>query len=1564
MKKSFFALISVLLLCGTAMAQRFTDKLDRGLVAVPANVNGGSGSGNFVSWRIFGEEYYDVTYNLYCNGTLLKEGLKVSCYTHTAGTATSKYQVAAVVNGVEQGLSAEVTRWNGGYFDILVASVTDRAGANITSMYELNDISLGDVNGDGITEFIVKRNYVGSDPSLTQEGNKTRFNLYECYDLSGNRLWSIDLGPNLMAGPDEQWDLVAYDWDMDGKAECIMRGADNMIIHTATGRNVKIGNMNYYAPRDEYTRYGAEYLLYINGETGEPYGWDGTSDAFTPMAYPLPRFEKGEAADVLNPTGAEYEAVWGKNDTGHRATKHYFGAPYLDGRKPSIFLGRGCYTRHKMCALDVDPATHTLTQRWRWNQYSGGSPWFGNGYHNYQIADVDWDGRDEIMFGSMVIDDNGLGLCTTGLGHGDAQHCSDLDPYRHGQEQFICNETSPACTYWNATTGKFYYRLASSGDDGRALAGNFSNSYPGSMGRTTQTGLVSLTADKVIDGGPATGGTNDALFWSHLNQRIYWDGDLCDEVMDSPGSAAREGAIYKPEGGRVFTTTGCNTSNSSKNNPGAIADIFGDWREELVMRAENNTRIRIWTTAIPTTYRLYTLWHDHQYRNAMVWQCVGYNQPPHKSYFVGQMEGITIAPPPLTTTGRTVMGYGATINSEVNGQHVLVTENDDITLSVANGATPSIVTFYVPSWVQGTNSNIVNGIALVNRTYYTCRVTDGAFSGSTRIVKQGDGILTLPAVEQTYSGNTDIWAGTLNFDGKLLNSSLWLNRFAELNSDGGQFRRIKMDYASILRPGGADKRGDISTDSLQLGFGSRLQLDLYGDGVQADKISTRLLTVETKMTGNWLTYGPKYLAPVIEVVPHAASGSTELAAGKYLIADGVETVTGKLSNIIIEGVSTKLKTELVQEDDKIYLVLSEVRQASDIVWLGAESNVWQFGGEDNFRLSDVAATATEFVTGDIVRFTDESTRTSVSLKGDIEADSIIVDASKNYSFIGTGSIIAGTKLIKRGTGMLTVSTDNTYTGGTRISGGVLSIGSLSNENQERGHLGGVTTAANKCLIENGAELRITAAVTMGSPMFFAGDEGGVINTSADLSMNKSFSGTTLTKTGSAWIKQYGSSSLKKAVIAGGAIQTYAGNPAITVEFQGGAVYDEAAATSFAINVPKGKTGTLYMTNTYYTAYSNTLTGEGTFTYVPRNTVSRVRITGNWAKFAGTIKHTTKDIWLPLDMSGSMPNGTLDIAEGCTVTNVAKTFAIGCVTGKGSLAHPVANFQNSTAVTGNNTWQVGNNTTDFTFSGTFTDGGGSNKTNFAKIGSCKMTVSGASNHSGTTQVNAGELHFGTTATLGKGALTVARGAVLSGATATNKSLTNSAVTVSNGGTLQVGASTSAISGQIDFGGANVTMAKGSILKVGVGRAATASNTGCTALQNINRLAMNATIQLHYSSSLNLAVGDSVVLWRNVTTVSGTPVLADYYIAPGLFWDDTDLARGILRVTDVAPVGIQGVEAATPVEVEVVSANGTVVATYATTYGNVTADLNRQTLPRGIYILRITARTGVETRKVRL
>ena len=1444
----------------TTHAQRTTDHLDRGLVAIP------SGSGTFVSWRIFGEEYYDTKYNLYRDGTKLNQTpLDVSNFTDTGGKTSSKYQVAAVVRGVEQPKCDAVSRLSGQYVQFAVKELYSRRGTNITNDYLINDIALADVDGDGVSEFIIKRNY---GPDKQSVNNDSAYNCLECYNIKGHRLWYIDLGPNMVSGPDEQYDAVGYDWDGDGRAEILMRGADNMIIHHADGTTTNIGSMNVNTRNTvnqtdgnaAYTNYGNEYLLYLEGATGKPYEIGSGSTPLW-MTYPLPR---GAASD------------WG-DGYGHRSTKHYFGAPFLDGRRPFIFLGRGCYTKHHMKTFTVDPTTHKLTLYWEWSNNDGwSSPWYGNGYHNYGIADVDWDGRDEICFGSMVIDDNGKGLSTTGLGHGDAQHCSDFDPYRHGQEIFACNEDEPAMNYRDATTSKIYYRLQSTSDDGRALCGNFSNAYPGAIGHSSQSGTISCVADKVISNAP-TGFTN--------NFRIYWDGDLLEEGLD--GASSREGAarVFKADGTVVFTADGTANCNWTKNTPSATGDILGDWREEIIVRTADNRYVRVYTTDKPTAYRNYTLWHDHQYRQAMVWESIGYNQPPHASYFLGELEGITVAPPPLTMTGRTEVSNGATIGTTLDGQHLIVCETNNTTINVAEGAHPYIATFNVPSWIQGTNSNATNGNPTIKRTYYTCNVTGSAFTGSMRLVKQGDGLLNLPKVEQLYTGPTDIWAGTLNFDGTLLHSSLWLNRFAELNSDGGAFRSIKMDYGSILRPGHADNPGTITTDSLLLGFGSRIVIDLYDD-LSADRLNTRLLAVETK---SW-QYGPQYLKPVIEFAYHTSAGG-EVQPGRYLIGSA-EKINGQLSDIIIEGLGTKKKTQIILEDGQLYLLISDMRAPATIVWTGNEGNLWDMGNTQNFVNQSDGDTAS-FVTGDNVYFNDSAKVFSVTLDNQLEADTVFIDNSRNYTFSGTGSLTGNTTLVKRGSGIATILNENTYTGGNRLSDGVVSVSSLAHANQPKGNLGGITTTASKFIIENGAELRTTAAVTNGSSIYFNGTVGGVINNSADFIVDRAMSGSVLNKKGTGWMKlNVNNPSLQRLIVTAGTLQCISSNqPAQTVEYQGGTLR-ENTSTGYTVNVQKGKSGTWYLANR--STYTNKVTGEGSLTIYcvtekgSNYYATRTPIQCNFSDFEGTIRPTSSVddpslLRFTLNTSQGMPKGTMDIAENVQVQNSGKTFRIGRVTGKGSLGGSCTFSSGASA--GANTWQVGNDA-NWTTTVCVTS-----NANLVKVGTGKTTWNALNDNTGTTTVSEGELAISSSTMLGTGRLTVNEGAVLSGSNSAKNQLNNSTITIN--GTVRPGLLEGSSVGSIIFNQKALTIGETGVFLVGTNKCATATTNGCTSLQGITSLTINGTIRIVPTDNNTLQVGDSIRIFI-ADSFKGTP---RFEMLGGIEWDTSRLAEGLLFVKDI-------------------------------------------------------------------
>ena len=901
-------------------AQRMTDRLGRGLVAVPTGSSGNSTT-NMVTWRRLAEEYFGVTYNLYKNGSLLASDLTVPCYAdNNSGLSSSQYQVAAVVNGVEQTKCAAVTPWKQyvynlvercatGYLDIQLGSIHDRNGNDVTSHYIPNDAEFADLDGDGELEMIIKRLNTYDKDNNYPTSNTTEFDMVEAYDINwqtgaATKMWWVDMGPNMVSGGSHELNIIAYDWDEDGKAEVVFRCGDNGLITYRVGGTLgyqRIGDLHVntrnsvtHTANMTYTNTGAEYLIYLNGTNGKPYQI---------IDYPLAR---------------ESASAWGDN-YGHRSSKYFFGAPVFDGRKASLFLARGIYTRHKMAAYDINPSTHELTLRWQWSNNGGwDDPWYGNGNHNYSIADVDEDGRDEIIYGSMVIDDNGKGLSTTGLGHGDALHCGDFDPFRPGLEIFACNEDEPCMNYRNATTSQFYVRRTSTSDDGRALCSNFSNTYPGAMGRSTQTGIISCVADADI----SELGGDSFIAWSDLNFRIYWDGDLLSEILNSPGTE-RDAKIDKPGKGRLFTSSGCNMNNGTKNHPCFSGDLIGDWREEIVLRCGQN--VRVYTSGYYTSHNIYTLWHDHEYRQAMVWQMHAYNQPPHPSFFLGELEDITVAPPPLSLTDRDVVNAGGTISSTSNGKDVLTYGYGNNTYNMTASVSPKALIMNVPVWTQGNNNN--SNIQTSTYSHSLNISGSGNLTGGTTFVKQGLGTLTISNATLDHTGRTELWGGTVNFNGKLPNSAVWMNRFTTLNSSGGEFSKgVELCYGSKLNVGGASAQSlsTVSVGELKLNYGSRVVLDINSTlASENDQLNMGTLTIGTK---NW-NYGPEYRQPVMYI-----NARYELGDGMYPIGS-IGNTPSNLTDILIESNGNVPAGSFLKVSDGIlYLVVGsgEVKEQEGV----------------------------------------------------------------------------------------------------------------------------------------------------------------------------------------------------------------------------------------------------------------------------------------------------------------------------------------------------------------------------------------------------------------------------------------------------------------------------------------------------------------------------------------------------------------------------------------------------------------------------------------------------------
>lgn len=1528
MNKKLLATSALALLVSMgANAQRFTDKLDRGLVAVKTT------KGVYCSWRIQADEYYDVKYNLYRDGTKVNaEPLDVSNFTDTSGSESSQYTVKAVLNGVEQQASKAATVFKSNYKEIKI-----KHDASLKATYEPNDACCADVDGDGEVEILMKFNnkeegeqlYPKNGPTINGVATK-EYSMLACLKQDGTVLWWVNCGPNMGDFQNNEQNIVGYDWDMDGKAEVVMRLEEGSTVHMADGTTYTIGAngkngsswTNYREPKasgsvEWFTHYGKEFLWYCEGATGKPYQC---------IEFPLKRLEDGET---------DLKAAWG-DGYGHRSSKYFFGAPYLDGKHPSIFLGRGIYTRHKFIAYDVDPKAHDLKVRWKWTNNQPGSPWYGQGYHNYIVADVDWDGRDEIVWGSMVIDDNGKGLSTTGLGHGDAQHIGDFNPYIHGQEMFACNEDNPSNNYRDATTSKIYYRKTDTNDDGRCLAGNFYNDFPGAVGHSAHDTPISTVTNEHVS--TNTNGLS-------MNFRIYWDGDLLEECFNNT-------EVTKPGKGTIATFLGAYSNNGTKATPCYQGDIFGDWREEVIERTADNN-IRIYTTNEPTKWRNYSLWYDHQYRNGMVWQPCGYNQPPHVSYFLGELEDITIAPPPLTTTGREEVG--SSISKSLDGKHALLATTGDATVSVAEGVSPAIFTDNAPSWVQGTAaSECRTKDTEIKYTYYTHTLTGGAFTGGMRLVKQGDGTLVLPNVTQTYTGKTDVWAGTLQFDGIMESSPVWLNRFAELNSNGGNFKGgIKADYGSVIRPGGKENIGTLTTSSLDLGFGARVVFDAKDGNV--DKLVAAKMSIEKKYWKN----GPQYNTPVFEF-------ATAPAPGTYTLAE-VGELTGKLSDIVVEGLDGH-KFSLEYTDGKIVLNLSDARDSESCVWTGEKGSVWDLMSTENFSSSDKM-----FVTGDELTFNDDAATSNVSVAEDVTPGNLYFKNNKKvYSLAGKGSILGEGSLNVEGTGTVYVKNTNKYSGGTNIKGGTLIPTILANKDGlEYGSLG---AADNTITLSNNGILKVTAGMTASHPIVL-GENGGTINNTGTLILNggiKKGAGKNrnLYKAGAGTLQLNSTADFDVLYINQGTVYDFqdAHFSGKTIVLNGSKVVLQASNSIYSSNsdnvnieVPKGKSGVWYPDGRC--DYTGKLTGEGTIDIYA--TWIRCPFNGNWSKFEGTInaKRGSKNAYEPVfDFNNTygIPLATLNVDSRFTkdyafCTN-GKSFAIGALSGTGYISNG-GNFGS-----GANTLTIGGKNTNFEFKGSINgshvvkNGTGiwtiSSEDVLANAKSLKIVdgvvklnkAAATASMTGPTVLyvqNEGELR-GVGCTYG---VSLLKGGILRPGSNAETAQTN------NTGVIYIVKNLNAVAGSSIY----VNKTKADSISV---NAYTGAKSPAWAFLNVGGNAvLNGTIYVTYKDTWTPAVGDYVRILDCAGSISGAPTFELQALPAGLEWDTTPfLSTGTIRVavsTGIKEVGLDGGS----FKADVYTIGGFKLTSLMTTKATMMSDLKNRGLAAGTYIVR-TAQGGIK------
>ena len=613
------------------------EKLNRGVVAFRSEGK------VIVSWRILTTDAVSQPFDIYRNGTKLnKRSIKRGGSFFIDNDPIPIEATYEVRGGGINGSYTLMPDAPEGYLPVTLQKPADGMTPDgQTYTYSANDASVADVDGDGQYEILLL--WSPSNAHDNAHDGFTGPTLFDCYTLEGRQLWRIDLGKNIRSGA-HYVPFIFYDLDGDGKAELIVKTSDG--TRDGLGRIIGDSLADYRhrpqpadsalipTPQREWSKYnrkgrpktgriltGAEYITVFNGLTGE---------AMDTKPY-LP--ERGELK------------LWG-DDYANRSDRMLAAVGYLDGVHASAIFCRGYYTRTVLAAWDWDG--HELKSHWVFDTNLPGtgkdgkphSTYAGQGNHNLRVADVDGDGCDEITYGSMCVDHDGIGLYNTGMGHGDALHLMAFDPNSRELQVWDCHENRrDGSDFRNARTGEIIFQVPSKSDVGRAMAADIDPTNPGlEMWSTDSHGIRNIKGEVLF----SAQDPDDPQHQQHLklgnrylsvNFGIWWDGDLLRELLD-------RGAVSKYDWKQhaiidLIQFPGIVFNNGTKSNPCLSADILGDWREEVIARTPDSSELRIFISPIPTDYRINCLMQDIPYRLSTAAQNVGYNQPSEPGFYLG-----------------------------------------------------------------------------------------------------------------------------------------------------------------------------------------------------------------------------------------------------------------------------------------------------------------------------------------------------------------------------------------------------------------------------------------------------------------------------------------------------------------------------------------------------------------------------------------------------------------------------------------------------------------------------------------------------------------------------------------------------------------------------------------------------------------------------------------------------------------------------------------------------------------------------------------------------------------
>ncbi len=1428
------------------------ERLGRGVVALHSAT-----SQAYVGWRLLATDPTDVAFNLYrsANGAA---GVKLNSLPLTNTTdfvdATANFAVSnawyvvAVTNGVEATPSAA--------FGLIAnapvrqyVSWPLRAITGPGAPFDVKFCWVGDFDGDGEYDYLVDR------ISTTVATNE----FLQAYKRDGTFLWQMDMGYNstnqyniepgasaISIGHGDN--VTVYDLDGDGKAEVIVR----------TARGVIFGDGAVATGPDDTT----QYLSIIDGLSGH----EMTRAVITNM-WP---------AD--GPMNAHY------------------GIMYCDGVHPSVLIhaeNRNASQAFQRETMTYDyrntaPAGPTLTRRWFHTPAPGANESWG---HQIRIVDVNHDGVDDLInVGSALNGVNGQPLFDTELIHGDRFHVTDIDPDRPGLEMFSIQQNNAsllATALIDMGTGALIKKWYASGvvDVGRGttldLTGNRGCEF-----YSTQPGIFDCKGNQIYAN----------TIWPP--EAIWWDADLSRELEDGAGSGALSPVINKFDpvtgtAGRLFTIYNDNGGVHQAYGGRAAfwGDILGDWREEVVLVANDYSELRVYTTKITATNRLYCLMQNPAYRVQAT--CKGYYQASYVDYFLGN--GMPPPPPPPVSDAKLVWhgdgtnvwdaattpnwftnwffaGYANTNPTAFNsGDTVLfdLTGSNNVAIKLNGSLTPGDVRVHTP------RNYTFNG--------------DGSLDGTMGLTKAGAGKLTFNGTNN-FTGKTLIGEGPFVVNGALPNSpvtvrgGVWLD--GRLGGNGVVGSAVSIYEGAGVSPGqGTNSPGTLTiANNLTLAGRTLNDFDLSDDPTGVTKTNDLL-----NVTGNLTLQGTNTF--VIRKL-----NATLPPGSIYPLINYSGALSGSLNNFAVSGL-TGIPYALTNPPGQIALVVKSYRVASTITWTGGSGgNAWDLLITSNW-LNGV--TKDQFAPFDTVRFDNTgASNLTVNLSGDLNCSNVVVDSTANYTLSGSGAIIGPAGLTKTNSGTLTISAmNNTFTGKTILAGGTLVVSELDALGFPS-PLGNPPGGSTNLILSGNSTLRITGESytergltlnpgtnTLDVPnasdqVTIAGQivgSGGLVkagNGALALTVANSYSGNTIINGGS----------IALGSVAGN--QTGIGTGSVTFNNGSMSMINLQASETAAWNiiVPTNGTGRLDVDGRC--TLTGSLTGGGTFTVM--TPYVRTDFSGNWSAFTGQLNVIADNDGgdFRCNNSAGFPNAKLDLANLVSLQNRVggtPTISIGQLSGSAG--------GNASAGGGNSglpvNWSVGGLNTSATFAGSTY-----NNIGFIKVGNGTWTMSGTNMHTGQTTVNGGTLLINGNAATANGAVTVGAAGTL-------------------GGTGVIGGATT-VNGKISPG-------NNAIGTLTVGNSLTLAASG-TAFVEINRAAgtkdlLSASGTLSYGGTLWVTNLGGTFLSGDSFKIFDAPVYAGSFAAyalpplnAGLAWSLTALTTSgtlsIITASNVVPPAAPG------------------------------------------------------------